>query len=87
VTPKIILTPETAELLGELEPHRRELGLTQEQAAHLLGTSRRRMRRLEVEAPASPQAIRMALVYTGLRGLLGLPRTFDSNGSERREAA
>jgi DNA-binding XRE family transcriptional regulator len=82
VTSNLIVTPDTAEALSDLEAHRRELGLTQEQAAHLLGTSRRSMRRLEVEAPVSPQAIRMALVYVGLRVLLDLPPGLGSNGRD-----
>jgi hypothetical protein len=77
---EISITRELAQSLSDLESHRCELGLSQERAARLLGTSRRRLRRLEVEAPVSPDTIRMALVYTGLRGLLGLPSADDSNG-------
>jgi hypothetical protein len=78
----IILTSELADSLADLENHRRELELTQVQAARLVGTSPRRLRRLEVEAPITRDTVRMALVYIAIRDLLGLPPSSDG-----REAA
>jgi DNA-binding XRE family transcriptional regulator len=77
----IILRPETAEGLADLEAHRRALGLTQTQAGRLVGASRQRLRRLEVEAAITPETVRMCLVYSAVRGLLGLP-PLSSNGRE-----
>jgi DNA-binding XRE family transcriptional regulator len=76
----IILNAELAESLSDLEQHRRDLGMTQVQAGRLVGASPHRLRRLEVEAPISRDTVRMALVYTAFRELLGLPPLPPSNG-------
>jgi DNA-binding XRE family transcriptional regulator len=78
-----IVSLQPSESLTGLELYRADLGLSQREAARVVGVSRRQLARLEADPGLTPASLRIALIYVALRVIVGAPPLLAvSNGKE-----